>query len=789
MSGHPTLRTKLRRDIRRQWPQFSALVLTVLLGVALFAASFDSYRNLRASYDGVFVDQRFADLFVTGGDVAGFAHRAATTNGVTAVTTRTVADLPFTVDGDKLLGRVIGYPATGEPAVNRLTLLEGNDMSGPSTALVEHHMAVHFGLSPGDTVTVQGAEGPSTLHVVGVVSSAEYLWPARSRQDPITSPDDFGVLFVPQATAQRLAGASSPNQVLVRLADPARSGPLLGQLSSAAVADGATEVLTRAEQPSNALLNEDISGFQEMAVAFPLLFLSAAGLAMYILLTRRVSAERPLIGTFRALGMRRRTVAWHYLAYGLVAGLSGSVAGVVVGSLGADVMSAYYVRAIDLPPASAVLVTVRPTTVLVGVAFGVVAGALAAAAPALAAARVPPAEAMRDEPAASGHGQSVLERLVPAIRRLPAHWLLVLRNVSRNRRRTVFTATSVALALVLVLVSWTMVDSMDALLHKQFDVITTADAQVEMSAPVTTQTLTRLSSVDDVQRAEPLVLQPVALASGGRVYATTLAAFVPTTTMHRFLSPDGRARALPSDGILVNQSIRDQLDVRPGDTVTLRLPAVGRTVSARVAGFVDEPLGTFVYASADWLRAAVGDVPASWALLSFEPGANPTDIRDAVSRVPGVVAYQDTQALARTWDTYAGLFWVLVVGMLVLGGLMAFAIVFTMMSVNIVERRREIATLRAAGVRHRTLARLVAEENLLVALLGVVPGLVLGVLAGAAFLRSFSSDQFTLTLVVLPRTLVISAVVMLLVVGLSQWPGLRALRRMDLAQVVRERAS
>lgn len=126
--------------------------------------------------------------------------------------------------------------------------------------------------------------------------------------------------------------------------------------------------------------------------------------------------------------------------------------------------------------------------------------------------------------------------------------------------------------------------------------------------------------------------------------------------------------------------------------------------------------------------------------------------------------------------------------MLALGALMAFAIIFTTMSVNIVERRRELATLRTAGVHRRAIAGLIAGENLLTTLLGVVPGLLIGILGGRAFLASYSSDQFRLDLVVRPLTLVVSALAILAVAALSQWPGLRAIGRLDLAQVVRERS-
>src|SRR5665648_646422 len=84
--------------------------------------------------------------------------------------------------------------------------------------------------------------------------------------------------------------------------------------------------------------------------------------------------------------------------------------------------------------------------------------------------------------------------------------------------------------------------------------------------------------------------------------------------------------------------------------------------------------------------------------------------------------------------------------------MMAFAIIFTTMSVNIVERRREVATLRAGGVSRRAIAGMIAGENLLVTLMGVVPGLVIGVLGGRVFLDSYSNDQFRLDLVVNPLT-------------------------------------
>ncbi len=102
---------KTRRDLGRQRWQYASVAITVLLGVALFAGSYDAYLNLEASYEQTYDRLVFADLTVTGGDVVDFASRAADHDGVSGVATRREADIPIRIGGDHtLLGRVVEMP-------------------------------------------------------------------------------------------------------------------------------------------------------------------------------------------------------------------------------------------------------------------------------------------------------------------------------------------------------------------------------------------------------------------------------------------------------------------------------------------------------------------------------------------------------------------------------------------------------------------------------------------------------------------------------------------------------
>jgi putative ABC transport system permease protein len=798
------LRTKLLRDLMgRRW-QVAAVLLTVVFGVMLYAASYDAYLNLERSYQRTYDRLVFADLTVAGGDVATVAAEAGRTAGVAAVQRRAQADVPFRLgEGQRLLGRVVGLPAAGQPAVNQVDITSGTylDPADEEGVLVEQHMADHFGLVPGDALEVLLGDRWVSVTVLGTAVSPEYLWPARSRQEILTTADAFGVLFVPQP----LAAAAGPGvvvpQVVVRYRPGADPAALDAELGRTAAAAGATDVMTQQDQPSNAALQEDVNGFGELSLMFPMLFLGAAGLATYLLLSRLVTSERMQIGALRANGLSRRVVLRHYLAFGLAVGSAGAALGAVLGALLGALVTGVYTSSLSIPDT---VVGFHPTTVVVGVAFGVMAGLAAAWAPARAALRVSPADAMRgDTPVHSGR-VSLAERAIPPLRRLPSRWRMALRGMGRNPRRSMSTVIGVVLGLVLVYVSWGMVDTTEVLLSRQFDDVDRQSSQLFYERPVAATDVGEVAATSGVSAAEPVAQLPVAVSGGAAGtaagYGTQLTAFLPGTSMHGFLAPDGSEVPLPDTGVLLGSAAESQLGLGVGDRVTLSFPSLGAEVQTSVAGFVSEPLGTSAYVARPALvRMLSGASPAVEPTVLEAPGvgsvmarsapdADPTTVRGELLRLRGVSVVVDSRALYDQAQSLLGFFYAFVGIMLVFGSLLAFALIFTTMSVNISERTGELATMRAGGFGLGSIARLLTGENVLLTAGGVLLGLPLAVLTASWFMGSFSSDLFQFNLVVRPRTLVVIALAMFVVALLSQIPGIRSVGRLDIGRVVRERS-
>ena len=134
-----------------------------------------------------------------------------------------------------------------------------------------------------------------------------------------------------------------------------------------------------------------------------------------------------------------------------------------------------------------------------------------------------------------------------------------------------------------------------------------------------------------------------------------------------------------------------------------------------------------------------------------------------------------------------GLGWVMLLAMLVCSVVLAAAILFNTATLGILERRRELATLRALGRTLREIALGLTLEHALLCVAGLALGFPLSVWAIRHVLALFSSDLFRLPFVLSPVTAATAALGVLIVLLVAQWPALRLVARESLAEAVRTR--
>jgi len=793
---------KLWRELRAQLGQTTAVLVVIALGVMLFVASAGAYDDLRQSYADTQARLAQADIHV---DVtqasASDVERVRLLPGVAAADARVVAVLPVRIRraavDDRVALRVLSLPRSGQPRLDRVLVVSGHLPESADEVLLEKHLAQHHRLAAGDTIVVDASGVRRELRVSGVGVSAEYLWVARDAHDIFPSPDEFGVGWMQRPglrdvavtiaraspeVAQGVEGLSvaagdGTNQVLVDRAPGAPPEEVMASLG-AALGDRVVAVTPKERLVGIRLLQMDVDGYRGMAGFFPVFFLGVGAFIVAALLARLVDAQRPVLGTLMALGVSRASVLFQVLGHALALGVVASVTGALAGLGCAPELTRAYADDLGIP-----FVTARSHVVLAvtGAAVGMTVALAAGLFPALHASALAPAEAMRPPRPSTG----ALARLA---RRLPAPLgvRLALRDVLGRPLRSISTSLGVSAALVLVLVTGSLLDSMRTTFSVLFDEARLYDLRIDLTAPERAPDVrARFERIAGVQ-VEPLVALPAAMAAHGRSAAEVLLLGLPDDArLARSVDLDGRVVAPRAGEVIVTRSLAAKLGVTVGDHVEVRVPGSGEA-SLTVGGYADGAMGPTVSARlADVQRAyGLGDRVSSVAIATH--GATGA-ARAALGSMSDIAHVEDVRALRDQVGTLMGLGWAMLGAMLLFGAVLAAAILFNTATLGILERRRELATLRALGCTQREISAGITVEHALLAAVGLAVGYPLATYTSHEVLALYSNDLFRLPYVMSPQTVVFAVSGIVAVLLVAQWPALRRLSRASLAEAVRTR--
>jgi len=782
---------KILRDLRSAWPQTLALVFIIFLGVTSYIALLGAYRDLGTSYNHTYELLSLADItFDVYPIKSGIVKTVAEVRGVSAAVSRLIVDVgmvrPRTEGRDEQIrARLIGLPEDYHPSVNDVLVLSGRyfQPGDRKVCLVETHFSETYQLGPGDTVypIVDGKEEP--IQIIGVVASPEYLIVSPNKQEIIPTARTFAVLFMPSDELHKMLGLDDlVNNIAVQLKPNANAQRATETIKKSLKRIGLIETTMRKEQPSNNALQADLEGYREIAFLMPGIILLVAAFSLYVMLGRQVHAQQQQIGLMKALGYTNLTIISGYLTYAVLIGVGGALVGVLAGSLLEGQITTLYASELGIP-----LVQTRfyPDLAWQGVLLSLVFSFLAGIGPALSSIRIAPAVAMRMDPSISiekGH-RSILDRLLP----LPVWLKMAIRNLSRARRRTFSTALGIIFAFILILMTLGMIDALNNTLYLYFHVNNRWDEMVVFKDP-------RMSGFGRVLQKEwpgieviePIIQLPATITMEGEDKDILLTGLSPVQDLYSFQMAAGGspAQALANNQVILTSALADKLKLKPGDPINLTILSKKRT--AVVGGLTDELMTSNAYVdyqtARDWV---IGRGLVSYgAYLKVDP-AYQDQVRSDLYHLSGVASVQMKEELEKDWQALMSFFYAFIGIMLIFAMGMVFALLFNTITVNVLERERELATMRSIGTSIFRIAWLVITETLILFLLTLIPGLLIGRSVAGQMGDSFQTDLFSFQMTISTQSYVLSVVFILLPIIVSSLPAIRHIYRMNLAEATK----
>jgi putative ABC transport system permease protein len=784
-----TLRRKIWGDLRANRGQFIAVWLVVTLGTTFYGAMYPAGVNMLNRIYQTYDDWHYLDFQVQLDSASPeVVETVRAIPGVDGVEGRLVIESGLQVDParDYLITlRLISVPDDRAPAVNQNKITAGHNIEQPGEIVLLERFANEHGIHPGDTLNVMVNGEMRPLRVAGLAFNPEYLVAGRSPAAPFPTPSTFGVAWIRYSELAEMTGRQGEiNDLAVRAEGRAgddRDALLASvrqSLETLFADDPSAAIYGRLQTASGGVVDALINGGFPLMRFYSGMFLIGATVTTGILLARLVESERQRIGTMRSLGVTRRELVTHYLAFGLIIGVSGGLAGSVLGYLNSFWVMSTFLTYIAGGPLPGFVNTPQFPFILLGFVIVVAGSTFAGAYPAWAESATPPGIALRP----------ATPKTPNAISRLPLGFLpLALRQAMRNLLRTPGRSLSAALGMMagamMIFSALAMWSTMNVRFGEFFDA-NAYDLRVDFRLPLPAETLAaQVSAIDGVESAQAALVGPVSVARADGHALDGIAIVVDETEPFFQLNTlEGEPAFSHADAVWIGNNLQRVLGVGVGDTITLR--ALGQEMEVRVAGVVSYTIGSPVFVPRSLFVAGMpgGIVPANTAFIRAEAGRD-ADVRDAAVALPGVIAAEDFGEFEADLNHYLEYFRV---GTLIFGGfgyILTLALLFNTVNASLRERRDELSVLRALGSTPREIALTVTVELLVMVALGALIGVPLGREVGFCLYSSYQTEFYGTVTLMQPVYYLVGLASLLIVIFLAEIPGLRAVQRVDLGQV------
>ena len=725
------LSRKSWRDLRRRPARATFTVVTIAFAVAglwIFALPvlMDQAMERRVAED------RLHDVRLSTSDVVLDEDQLAQLRdvpGVASLDVRTLYETKILAGDQRRDVLLVGVSDWGDQSVNAVAVDQGDVPQGAEVVTDRMNArSDRYAGELGDEVQLADRRGrPQSFQVTGRGDTLLFSEVVAGEE---------AVLYAPQAAVDQLAGADGVNSIEFRVdeGEDAQDVTTAVQARLAQVAPGTTftdlaDVRPAGEWPGQ----EEFNNFATLVYVGALLALISALVLISNTMTTMVAEQRREVAVMKAIGGRRRQIRRTFLRSALWLGAIGTLLGIALGIPFANLTLGFIgTTFFGISPQWGVPVSALVVSVLVGVL-----GTVLASLPALRRASRTSVRAGLESGLSSGR-DSVLDRALRAVP-LPRAWQIGLRNITRRRTRTFATMLQITLAVSVGLgflaLGATVADVTGSVWDTmRWDVIVSQRS----NAPIDETAAELIAGTEGVAAGHPILYNTLEV-DGEQYEAWGLPPdtdlYRPDIATGRWLEPadqDAQRRV-----VVLGRALATSAGVEVGDTITVGT-AEG-PADLEVIG-IDRPLindATTLFLPLATFQDLLGrsDTNAYWVVSDDQSEAAIDRLATAEEERLTAAGYPVSTEIhyverAANLDSNRVLIAVLAA--------MGIPIVFigmigllNSMTMNVIERTRDVGIVRCIGARSRAVRRIFRTEALTVAFVGALIAVPGGWLVGA----------------------------------------------------------
>ena len=494
-----------------------------------------------------------------------------------------------------------------------------------------------------------------------------------------------------------------------------------------AIADGIKwYAFDRSDNPGWSSYGEDADRVDRIARIFPVFFLLVASLVCLTTMTRMVEEQRTEIGTCRALGYSEGRIAMQFVMYAVIASVLGTAVGTIIGfQIFPRVIFRCYGMMYHFPPVRCpyhigyALICLAASLLCTGIVAAIACGS---------AMREVPAMLMRPKPPKKGK-RILLEKWRWFWSRCSFRFKVTIRNFFRYRSRVLMTVIGICGCTALLVTGFGLYHAIASIVDLQFGEIFVYDVTGMYDETDTHREILR----DTLEHTSEISGYLFGMTKSGTVRANhrsyEVSVIVPDEPEHirDFIVMRDRkthsAIELQDDGIILNEKLAKLLGVSVGDSVTL----ADASKPVQVTGIMENYAMNRIFMTPKCCRTLFGSYRANCFFANETPGTDEDALGAHLLHSDALIGIHFTSQSGARFRELVKALGLIVAVIIIFSGLLAFAVLYNLANINILERTRELATLKVLGFYHKEVYAYIFRENILSSVCGMLCGLVAGI--------------------------------------------------------------
>ncbi len=779
-----SLNKRVIRNLKKSKLQYFAIMTVMMVGILIYIAMNMGIGNFENSAATYYEKNNLADITaevvkipINSLDVV------KNIEGVKNVEGRIKRDVPLIIDGtkEKVTVRVISVP--DDMQINKLYEIGGkSEFNSIYDAFVIEQFVEGRNIKLDDILTLQINGKRYDLNVVSEVGSPEFVYLMKDSQAILPDFEKFGVIYVSERFAKDAFGmGNSYNELTIDLKEGYNPEKVKDEIEKALDKYGVKRVITRKDQLSYMIVSEEIKGGKKSSAVLPLLFLIVAGAILTVMINRLVKNDRMTIGVLKSMGYTNLEVLIHYSKFAVFIGLIGSFAGIAIGVSLSKSFTKLYTMYYKV---HYVTVKYYPNyligAVFLSLLFSVGAGVLGAKN----SLKIAPAESMRKEPPKKG--KRVLFEGTKLWNKIKFTDKMVWRNLMRKKTRVLFIAMGVAVTLLVVVVPLFFFGEMPKMFTEQYGKTLTMEYDINFVAPTGMESIDVIKDNISYSEIEPKLDYPFEIESKWRSKIANVIGMKEDTIMYHFKDMDGKILIPKKNFVYITSGLAKILEIEVGDDINVNNYIPGKNdIVVKVDGIVKQNLGSNVYMDIDLMQKELVDRDAiSGVYINSDD-----DVKKKLENVYNISSVSSLSDISSSFKEFMKITSASISAMLFFGFILGFAIMYNTTIMTINSRTMEFSSLRILGMSKNEIIGMIIEENFIISILGIIIGIPLAKFSSENMMNAFSTDIYSFSGTVEPKSYVIGVVITLGFIFLAELAAYGKIKNLNFLDALKERAS